>query len=155
MVIKLPEKVKRLWIFGVLLLVLLLFAGGLYFRHQSLLTSQQLIDRSEEEGIVSGAYTNAPTDFPSDIPLFKPAEILSTLESQERIQLTLQTEAAAARVLQFYQKGMKETGWRLTKRGTGNDNGVLTFLKDGRHTQLVVTSEPGGGPTLVILSTTP
>lgn len=152
---RLPENLKRFWVFGVLLLALLLFAGGLYFRHQSLLTSQQLIGRKEkEEGVVSGVRTNLPADFPSDIPLFEPAETLSTLKSQERLQLTLQTNTNPERVLEFYRQKMKDWGWRLTERSLANDSGILTFTKDGRQTQLIITSESNGS-TLIILSIIP
>ena len=106
---------------------------------------------SEEEGTVSGVQTDLPENFPQDVPLFTPSETLSSLESQERIQLTLQTDGSAERVRKFYQQEMEEVGWQLT--GRGEDDGILTFLKDTRHTQLVITSDPAG-PTLIVLSVT-
>ncbi len=148
---KLPEKVRRFVVPGILVFAVLLFAGGLYFRNQSLIFSPQ-IPAGEEEGGVAGVRTSIPQNFPQDIPLFEPVEIVSSLESQERIQITLQTDSATERVLQFYQRRMKDLGWRLT--GRGEDNGILTFLKNDRRAQLVITSEPEG-PTLIILSVTP
>lgn len=148
--IQLPKKLRRFLIPGVLLLSLFLLAGGLYFHSRSLNLSSQSTVIEKEEGGVAGVRTDLPQSFPQDIPLFEPSEILSSLESQGRIQITLQTEASAARVLQFYQQEMKDLDWRLTGRGMANDNGVLTFIKNGRHTQLIITSEPDG-PTLIIL----
>lgn len=143
---KRPEKLKRFLVPGVLLLSLFFLIGGLYFWNQSLgLSPKEAVN--ENEGVVSGLETGLPENFPKDIPFFKPAEILSSLESQERVQLTLQTKASVERVLQFYQKEMKELGWRLV--------GPLSFLKNGRQAQLVITSEPDGGPTLIILNTIP
>ena len=129
----------------------LLIAGGFYFRQQSLSLVPHIIV-PEEEGEVSGARTSVPENFPQDVPLFTPSETLSSLESQERIQLTLQTDGSAERVRKFYQQEMEEVGWQLT--GRGEDDGILTFLKDTRHTQLVITSDPTG-PTLIILNTSP
>lgn len=139
---------------GAILLAIFLLAGGFYFRYRSLLFSSRSVV-PEEEGTVSGVRTNVPENFPPDIPLFEPAEILSSLESQERIQVTLQTEVSAGRVSQFYQQGMKDLGWKLTGRGMANDNGVLSFEKSERHAQLVITSDPEGGSTLIILGITP
>lgn len=147
--IQLPEKVRRLVVPGVLLLAILFIAGGLYFHNQSLIFSPH-IPVGEEEGAVSGIRTGLPENFPEDIPLFEPAEILSSLSSQERVQVTLQTEALAERVLEFYQQKMRGLGWRLT--GRGGENGVLTFTKDDRRLQLTITPNPAGS-TLVILNT--
>lgn len=151
--IQLPEKVRRFLVPGVLLLVVFFIAGGFYFRRRSLGLVPQLTV-PEEGGEVSGLQTNLPENFPEDVPLFEPSEILSGLESKERIQVTFQTDASAERVSQFYQQGMSDRGWKLAGRGVSEDSGVLTFSKDSRYTQLTITPSPEG-PTLVILSTTP
>ena len=129
----------------------LLIAGGFYFRQQSLSLVPHIIV-PEEEGEVSGARTSVPENFPQDVPLFTPSETLSSLESQERVQITLQTSISAERVLQFYQQRMRDEGWQLT--GRGENNGTLTFLKDARHTHLAITPD-STGPTLIILTTSP
>ncbi len=151
MKIKLPEKLKRFLVPGVLVLAILLIVGGFYFRQRSLsITSQETA--TEQEGEVSGARTPVPESFPQDIPLFTPSETLSSMESQERIQITLQTDGSAERVRRFYQQEMEGSGWKLTGRGMANENGVLTFEKDQRYAQIVITSDPEG-PTLIILNT--
>lgn len=145
---KLPKKIKRFLVPGVLLLSFFLLVGGLYFWKSGLIFSPQA--PIGEEGTVAGTRTDVPKNFPPDVPIFEPAEITSSLESQERIQLTLQTEASAGRVSNFYQQQMKESGWKLTGRGMANENGVLSFSKDTRHTQVIITSDPEG-PTLIVL----
>lgn len=149
---QLPEKVKRFLIPGFLLLSFLLLVGGFYFHNRSLLFLPQGATPKEEEGAVSGIRSGLPEKFPDDVPLFEPSEILSSLESQERIQVTLQTAAPAERILEFYQQKMAAGGWRLTGRGVANDNGVLTFLKNERQAQIIITSKPEG-PTIIILNT--
>ncbi len=154
--IKLPEKVKRFLFPGGLVFAALLIAGGFYFWKRGLdLVSKDLFLQEEEEGEVSGARTAVPQNFPTDTPLFEGAEILSSLESKERIQVTLQTEATTQRVRKFYQQEMGGLGWKLTGRGMANDNGVLTFKKGERGAQIVITSDDPAGPTLIILSATP
>ena len=148
---KLPEKLKRFLVPGVLVFAALLIVGGFYFRQRSLNLVPQIIV-PEEEGEVSGIQTDLPENFPQDIPLFTPSETLSSMESQERIQITLQTDGSAERVRKFYQQEMGGFGWKLTGRGTANDNGVLTFQKGQRHAQIIITSDPSG-PTLIILGT--
>ena len=150
---ELPEKVKKFLVPGVVVVAILLIVGGFYFRQRSLdLVPQTTI--LEEEGEVSGAYAALPENFPQDIPLFTPSETLSSMESQGRIQITLQTEASAGRVCQFYQQEMEDFGWKLAGRGLANNNGALTFKKRERGTQVVITSDPGS-PTLIILNTNP
>ena len=151
---ELPEKVKKFLVPGIFAFAALLIAGGFYFRQRSLnLTSQTAAPEVPEEGgKVSGAQTGLPENFPPDIPLFEPSEILSSRSSQESIQLNLQTDASAARVRKFYQQEMEDLGWKLTGRGTANDNGVLTFKKDERGAQIIITSDPTG-PTLIVLNT--
>jgi len=148
---ELPEKVKKFLVPGIVAIAVLLIVGGFYFRQRGLNLVPQIVV-PEEEGEVSGARTSLPQNFPKDIPLFEPSEILSSLESQERIQATLQTEGSAERVRRFYQQEMEDFGWKLTGRGMANDNGVLTFEKDQRNTQIVITSDPAG-PTLIVLNT--
>ena len=151
--IQLPEKVKGLWVPGALLLAALLLVGGFYFHRRSVFFSSQNVVGGEE-GVVSGARSGLPENFPDDVPLFEPAEILSGLETRERIQITFQTATSAERVSQFYQQEMNNRGWKLVGRGVRDNSGVLTFSKNGRNTQLTITPSPEG-PTLVVLNTTP
>ena len=151
---EIPEKLEWFLVPGVLVFTALLIAGGFYFRQRSLnLTSQTaVLEVPEEEGEVSGARTTTPESFPRDIPLFEPSELLSSMESKERIQITLQTDGSAERVRRFYQQEMEDLGWKLTGRGMANENGVLTFKKGERNAQIVITSDPTG-PTLIVLNT--
>ena len=142
---ELPEKVRRFLVPGVLLFSLLLLTGGLHFRNQSLgLPLEETTN--EDEGVVSGVEAGLPENFPEDIPLFEPADILSSLESQGRIQITAQTDASTERVAQFYKREMLVWDWQPV--------GSLSFLKDGRRAELTVTAE-SGGPTTIILTITP
>jgi len=147
--IKLPERAKKFLVPGTLALATLLIVGGLYFRQRGLLFSSK-VSTGEGEGTVSGVRTSpSPELYPNflrDIPLFAPAEILSSMESQGGIQITFQTEASVEKVRQFYQQEMENFGWKLT--------GGLTFLKDGRHARVVITSDTTG-PTLIILNVSP
>jgi hypothetical protein len=151
--IQLLERAKRFLVPGIIVLAVLFFAGGFYFHQQGLNTIPQ-IKTPEEGGEVSGARTSVPQNFPEDVPLFEPAEVLSTFESGKRVQVNLQTDASAERVKQFYQQEMEGFGWKLTGQGMANDNGVLTFLKSERRIQIAITSDPDS-PTLVILTTSP
>jgi hypothetical protein len=144
-----PKSVKRFLVPGIIVLAILLFAGGLYFHRRGLHSVPPVT--VSEEGEVSGAQTNAPENFPTDIPLFEPAEVLSTFESGKRVQVNLQTDASAERVKQFYQQEMEDLGWRLIGRGTTDENGLLTFLKGECRIQIVITSDPTG-PTLIVLN---
>ena len=148
---QLPEKVKVLLVPGVCLLVALLLVGGFYFHRRSVFFSSQNVTGGEG-GVVSGVRSGLPEDFPDDVPLFEPAEILSSMESKEKIQVTLQTEVSAERVLKFYQQKMGEEGWRLT--GMGEGVGISTFSKNNRLVQLTITPESEGS-TLIILNTHP
>jgi len=139
--------VKKFLVPGIVLLAICLFAGGLYFRQRGLLLLPKETG-GEEEGAVSGLRTGVPENFPQDIPLFEPAEILSSLESKERIQLTLQTGAPVEKVFQFYQQKME--GWDVVEETTG----LLVFSKNGRRLEISITPEPGGS-TLVILNNNP
>ncbi len=155
--IQLPERAKKFFVPGTLVLAALLIVGGLYFRQRSLLFSSK-VSTGEEEGAVSGVQTSPSPElypnFPRDIPLFAPAEILSSMESQGGIQVTFQTEASTENVRQFYQLEMGKRGWRLGEGSSGADNGVLLFQKGERRAKLEITSGPAG-PTLIVLSTSP
>lgn len=150
---QLPEKVKVLLVPGVCLLAILLLAGGFYFHRRSVFFSSQNVTGGEE-GVVSGVRSGLPENFPDDVPLFEPAEILSSLSSRGRMQATLQTTIVATRVREFYQQEMGEFGWQPVVPATTGDPRALTFLKGGRQTQLTITSNPDGS-TLIILNTHP
>ena len=127
---QLPERLKNFLTPGVILLSLLFLTGGLYFWNRGLAFSPQTVV-DEDEGTVSGVETNIPDNFPEDIPLFEPAEILSSFESQKSIQVTMQTEASIERVTQFYERE----------------------IPNDRRVELVVTADPEG-PTIIVLTVT-
>ena len=127
---ELPERLKRFLTPGIILLSLLFLTGGLYFWNQGLTFSPKTVV-DEDEGVVSGAETNVPKNFPEDIPLFEPAEILSSFESQERVQLTLQTTASVERVTQFYERE----------------------IPNDRRVELTITADPEGLTTIILTVT--
>lgn len=131
------------------LLSLTLIAGGfaIWNRNKS---PQPVIP---EPGEVHGTQNQLPNEFPSDIPIFKPATIRSSTKSQERVHLVLETEESLEDVLTFYQKKMKQAGWKGIETFQPQGGEAWSYSKDGQRFELIAVRNETEGKTLIFLKT--
>ena len=146
MTIKFPPGAKL----GIVLtLSIALIAGGLLIWNKNSQSDQDL----PEEGAVFGHRTQALANFPSEIPLFKPAAIRSSTQSRNRIHLVLETEESLATVLNFYREEAKKGGWKGTEIFKPKGGEAWSYSKDGRRFELIAVHNETEGKTLIFLKT--
>ncbi len=76
-----------------------------------------------------GSFTSQaelPDDFPEEVPLFEPAEIISSTsqkrEGSSSFSVAFNTEADVQEVKEFYEQELESGGWETTSTSTFNNN---------------------------------
>lgn len=82
-----------------------------------------------------------PTDWPADMPVYKPARIVgsSAIKGQGdhvSLSLALETSDAVGKVREFYERTLPANGWELNESSAtaleGNESALLTAAKQKR-----------------------
>lgn len=119
---------------------LFLILGGVIIWRQNLLPTE---GQEPTEGSVFGAFSLKSPRLPSDIPLFEPAETISSTETAATTQVTLETENSRTAVESFYQERLGEEGWKETEAGIYKKNQrrleISLAAQDEEKTIIVLT----------------
>jgi hypothetical protein len=67
---------------------------------------------TEDGTFTAGAAAKIPEGFPSDVFLFKPADVFMSINNNEQYSVGLNTSKDAASVTEAYKKAMVENGWK-------------------------------------------
>ncbi len=90
--------------------------------------------------------TELPDDFPQEIPVFDPAEVISsssqTQDSVSGYSATWSTQASTQEVSDFYQRSLSENGWQTTSTSTSNNRSSYVAEHDNGLQLRVVISAP-------------
>lgn len=92
----------------------------------------------------SGHKTEKATlkDFPSDLALYKGAQILGVGKSAKGAVAGLETKDSAHKVMDFYQKQLPLQGWVIKSATTTKQGGVLEGTKNKRRCIITVGQNP-------------
>lgn len=89
-----------------------------------------------------------PANFPSDIPVYPNAEIVSAPTASESVNLTLLAADTAARVATYYREELKKKGWRIDEKHSRADR--IDATKGKRRCTIRLT-EAGDARTRIII----
>jgi hypothetical protein len=91
-----------------------------------------------------------PAGLPDDLPLYAQAIPISSMSSGERGTIVnLRSADPAEQVFAWYGAELPKHGWRIeTQSGTGGQH-LLTALKAGRKTTVLVTTGPAATQILL------
>jgi hypothetical protein len=90
--------------------------------------------KSEEGTVTGGPSATIPQGFPSDVFLFKPADVFMAAELSKGYSVGLKTEKDVASVTEAYKKAMVDNGW---KQKTALDMGGKSMLAYEKENRLV------------------
>ncbi len=91
---------------------------------------------SDGQTISIGEDVKLPSDFPSDVPVYSKAQVVSSFSSDEAHTATLTSSKDFDTVKSYYQKEIESEGWTINSTSNLNLGGQsTTFLctKDGRN----------------------
>jgi len=107
-------------------------------------------DKTGEEFSLK-ADNKVPDDFPKDIPLFSPANVVTSMTMGGLNMLTLETSASLEEVTEFYKKQLPTQGWQSPFTGSFVQ-GTFTSLFQKDDKQLTVSIQTENDKTVIVLS---
>jgi hypothetical protein len=85
-----------------------------------------------------------PADYPSDVPVYKDAQVMmaQTISEKNGRNLILETGDAGDKVAAFYKSGIESNGWKIEGTVSTGELTLITATKPGK--QLVVQINNAG-----------
>ena len=102
-----------------------------------------------EFSISSGENAKVPDNFPSDILIYKPSKVSTSMNTPQGQSLTLATTDNAQKVLETYKKEMTSKGWAEQTSMTSGSMSMLVYGKEDRTVHVHIT--PSDDQTAIML----
>lgn len=101
-----------------------------------------------------------PDGFPSDVPVYKPADTVLSLKTKDGYNVTLATEDSATKVLDFYKTELAKNGWAASEDSqfVFGENNAQVFTKGDNQLVVLVgadNSASSGKKTTINLTVGP
>ena len=103
-----------------------------------------------EFSLTSGEGAEIPSNFPSDVPIYKPSTVISSMNMPEGQTVGLKTDDDSKKVTEDYKRMMTGEGW--TEQASMNMGGqsVLMYEKGDRGAQITIV--PMDNETQIMLA---
>ncbi len=128
---------------GAILLFVVMFAFNKALKDNGVNVNNGSVNVTGKNGeSLSVGNAKIPDGFPSDVPIYKPSDIILSLKTKEGYNVTLATNDSSQQVADFYQSQMSSNGW--TKDDTGavfNANVVQSYSKGNNQVELLIGSD--------------
>jgi hypothetical protein len=79
-----------------------------------------------------GKGTALPADFPKDAPLYPGGKVVLSTDTKDGKSVMLETADAADKVVEFYEKNLKDQGWEAESAIKSAQNTTLIAKKEKR-----------------------
>ncbi len=90
-----------------------------------------------------------PDGFPSDVPIYPGAKVITSAKAKDTMTVVLTTEEPTAKVLQHYGEKLKDGGWNI--EGTFNNaDGGMVSAKKGARTCVAQASRNGSVTSITL-----
>lgn len=103
--------------------------------------SMEIKTEDGELNIKAGTSAKLPEHFPSDVFIYKNAEIKMSMEMPQGNTVSFQTKESKDQVIDNYKKKMKAKGWSQAMAMDMGEAASLTFKKGKRITQVTIAKE--------------
>lgn len=128
---------------GITLLFVVMFAFNKALKDSGVNVNNGSVNVTGKNGeSLSVGNAKVPDGFPSDVPIYKPSDVILSLKTKEGYNVTLATSDSAQQVSDYYQTQMVNNGW--TKDDTGaifNANVVQSYTKGDNQVELLIGSD--------------
>lgn len=102
---------------------------------------------------VKGAKEELPLWFPADVPIIQPGtDLLSSSETKESRQVSLETNRGFAETIGFYLENMEKRGWKQREFKESEKNLLLVFSKDTRLVEVSLSEDFSANKTVVVIT---
>lgn len=100
------------------------------------------VKNNEGESLTVGN-AKLPDGFPSDVPVYKPSDVITSLKTKEGYNVTLVTADSSTQVSDFYKSKLAENGWSSSDSEVnfGTLSGQ-TYTKGDQQLVVIITNDP-------------
>jgi len=114
------------------------------------------IEGEDGEQIEIGSGAELPDDFPSDVPVYKGADVVSTSTLSDggakNFYISLQTTDAFEDVVEWYKSEMDSKGWEIeadvVTTAEGSSSAILGFKKGEAETSFSIATDDSGNTVI-------
>jgi maltodextrin utilization protein YvdJ len=93
--------------------------------------------------VASGKSAEIPADFPSDVLIFKPAEVSGTMAAGKGSSVMLKTAKDKAAVTSAYKEAMTKKGWTQKAAVDMGEQSILSYEKEKRVANVIISAKEG------------
>jgi len=97
----------------------------------------------------SGEDAEVPKDFPSDVYIYSPSEVVTTMDTPGGSVLGLTTADDAAKIAETYQREMVDRGWSEQTTVNNGEQIMLMYKNDERSANITIGSKDGASQIMV------
>ena len=101
--------------------------------------------------VTAGEETEIPADFPDDVFIYRPSEVVMAMKVPEGYSLTLTSSDDRSKILDTYRQKMHTNGWTEQTSMSMGPQSMLVYRKNDRTASIsVITSEKALQINLVV-----
>lgn len=89
----------------------------------------------------AGSYTKLPDNFPNDVYVYKDANVVSAVTAPNGFSILMETKDNKDKVFNTVKSKFTEGGWKEEMIMVQDENRILTYRKDKRTVNIIVTEE--------------
>lgn len=98
------------------------------------------------ESVSVGANAKLPDDFPSDVPIYEPSDVVASLKTGERsYSASLLSSDSSSKISEYYTTELPKNGWTTsndTSSLTLQNGSIATFTKGDRTLGVIIAADP-------------
>lgn len=123
-------------------------------------TGRKRLEFKDKQGklVIEGEGKKLPKDFPTDMPIFKPSKIKSTVSSESEgeapmAMVIFTTKSKVPAVADFYKGALAEKGWTVNNTVTlGESSVIYTVVKTNQVGSVSVSEDKETKSTIISIN---
>jgi len=101
-------------------------------------SSDGTVKITTREGTTVVTAAALPANFPKDVPIYRGASVVNSVQGEDAIGVTLQTTDSVKAVADFYRREMASRGWQEEANVTLQGNTMMTYVLADRTLNVVI-----------------
>lgn len=104
-----------------------------------------------DDGKLTVGEGEIPDNFPSDVPVYSEAEVITSSESGDNFTLALKSSDSVSEVSDFYKTKLADKGWTLSNPIDLSGSTTITATKGDRELNVVITPDTDSKTAIAIV----
>jgi hypothetical protein len=160
---------RTILIIGAIIVILIIFGAVGYFIQTK--STQEISEGNGKEGTTTEAKNGqkqttvntkegkitikegeAPTNFPSDVTIYKNANVSRSSEAENELSIILESSDSVAEVKKFYEADLKKNEWTSIESNTMEGSSLITAKKGNRQIIIATTVDDETKKTAIAIA---